>query len=94
MPDFFKNSPKRWVALEIVINDLNADDRPKRTKLKEMCRTRWVEREDAFDVFVQLYHLIVKCLEDISGENSSSWNRDTIADAPSLLLVYLILNLL
>ena len=62
----FQNSSKRQVALEIVINNLNADDHPKRTELKEMCRTPWVEREDAFDVFVQLYHFIVKCLEDIN----------------------------
>ena len=31
---FFKNSPKRQVALEIVINDASSDDRPKRMKLK------------------------------------------------------------
>jgi hypothetical protein len=40
---FFKKSPKRQIALEMVINDTSSDDRPKRTKLKEMCRTRWVE---------------------------------------------------
>lgn len=83
---FFKNSPKRQVALEMVINDESDSNYPKRTKLKEMCRTRWVERQDAFEIFVQLYHFVVKCLEDISGENSASWNRDTVADARSLYL--------
>lgn len=78
------NSPKRQVALEMVINDLSGIDHPKCTKLKEMCRTRWVERQDAFEVFVQLYNLVVKCLEDISGENSASWNCDTVADVQSL----------
>ena len=70
----------------MVINDASSDDRPRRTKLKEMCRTRWVERQDAFEVFVQLYHYVVKCLDDISGENSAFWNRDTVADARSLYL--------
>ena len=28
----------------------------------------------------------MKCLEDISGEISASWNRDTVADAWSLYL--------
>ena len=70
----------------MIISDASEDDHQKRTKLKEMCRTQWVERQDAFEVFVQLYHFVVKCLEDISGENSASWNRDTVADARSLYL--------
>ena len=39
---FFRNSPKRNFALETRINDIFEGE--KRNKLKEMCRTRWVER--------------------------------------------------
>ena len=53
---FFKNSPKRQLALESVINyNSSQSGCPKRTKLNEMCWTRWVERQDAFEVFLQLY---------------------------------------
>ena len=46
---FFNNSPKRQVLLETWIDKIFPDER--RKKLKEMCRTRWVERHEAFTVF-------------------------------------------
>lgn len=66
--------------------NLSEGDCPKRTKLKEMCRTHWVERQNAFEVFLQLYLYVAKCLEGISGANSASWNHDTVAGAHSLYL--------
>ena len=51
---FFNNSPKRQLELEKWIADVCPNEE-KRRKLKEMCRTRWVERHEAFDVFVDLY---------------------------------------
>ena len=33
-------------------------------RFKEMCKTRWVERHEAFDVFIDLYLPLVSCLED------------------------------
>ena len=83
---FFKNSPKRQVTFEITISDVCGDNGPKRKKLKQMCRTRWVERLDAFEVFVELYPSVAKCLEEISVTESRSWNRETVADARSLYL--------
>ena len=77
---FFKNSPKRQVALEMVICDMSGGNGSKRQKLKEMCRTRWVECLDAFEVFVQLYASVAKCLEEISVTNLS------VSDARSMYL--------
>ena len=51
---FFNNSPKRQLELEKWIANICPNEE-KRRKLKEMCRTRWVERHEAFDVFVDLY---------------------------------------
>ena len=56
----------------------------KRKKLKELCHTRWVERHDSFEVFVNLYKPLVNCLETIVLE-TSNWNRETRQDANSLL---------
>lgn len=35
----------------------------KKKKLKELCRTRWVERHDAFEVFIELFPAIIETLE-------------------------------
>lgn len=78
---FFKNSPKRQLALERAIEEYSVAQ--KRTKLKEMCRTRWVERHDAFQIFLDLYVPVVRCLEDMCRDNSQNWNRDTQKDASS-----------
>ena len=58
---FFKYSPKRQLALEAWVDDFFPEE--KRKKLKEMCRTRWVERHEAFEVFSDLFLPVVCCLE-------------------------------
>ena len=51
-----------------------------------MCRTRWVERHEAFEVFSDLFLPIVCCLEKISLSSNSEWNSDTHSDSHSFLL--------
>ncbi len=81
---FFSNSPKRQLALEEWIDNVLADEN--RKKLKELCRTRWVERHEAFEVFLDLFLPTFSCLEAIAHSSTSDWNRETRADAQSLLL--------
>jgi len=81
---FFNNSPKRQTGLTSAIEKCYTGQR--RTKLKEMCRTRWVERHDAFEVFKQLYVPIVCCLQLMCGDDAQNWNQDTRKDANSMLL--------
>ena len=38
----------------------------KKVKIKSLCRTRWIERHDALEVFVDLYPAIIQSLRDIS----------------------------
>ena len=54
---FFSNSPKRQLALEKWISQICSEE--KRKCLKEMCRTRWVERHEVFEVFSDLFLPIV-----------------------------------
>ena len=72
---FFSNSPKRQATLEIWIEDILQGE--KRRILKEMCRTRWVERQEAFELFSDLFKPIISCLEAISQSTSLEWNRDS-----------------
>ncbi len=55
----------------------------KRRKLKELCRTRWVE---AFQVFSDLFSPIFCCFEAIVQSPPTAWNRETRSDAHSFLL--------
>ena len=81
---FFNNSPKRQSELEKTIAHCYSAE--KRTRLKELCRTRWVERHDAFQVFEELFLAITTTLEAIASRGGSSWNRQSRADAESFLL--------
>ena len=82
---FFNNSPKRQHCLEKWITDVTPATE-KRHKLKELCRTRWVERHEAYEVFIDLFMPIVSCLEEIVQSPPTEWNRDTRIDAQSHLL--------
>ena len=48
---FFNNSPKRQLALEKWITEVIPCEE-KRRKLKDLCKTRWVERHEAYDVLL------------------------------------------
>ena len=49
----------------------------RRRKIKSVCKTRWVERHEAFEVFLDLYEPLVCCLEEVKDSTSSEWNHDT-----------------
>ena len=51
-----------------------------------MCRTRWVERHEAFEVFQDHFMPIVCCMEEIASSHASEWNRESRSDANSFLL--------
>ena len=61
----------------------------KRTKLKDLCRTRWVQRIDSYTVFYDLYLSILKTMEHISTCSSVfgdwSWDTDTLTKARGFL---------
>ena len=80
----FNNSPKRQMALEKWIDELFTDE--KRKKIKEMCRTCWIERHEAFESFVDLFMPIVCCLVEIANSSPAQWNAETRSDAQSLFL--------
>ena len=80
---FFEHGKRQDKLVEGVESTL-PDSKKKR--VKPLCRTRWVERFSALEVFIDLYPAIVSSLQDIAcGEDSVSWNWETVADASSLL---------
>ena len=82
---FFNNSPKRQLALERWIDELFTQHE-KQKKVKDMCRTCWVERHEAFEVFMDLFMPITCCLEEIANSSPADWNSETRSDAQSFFL--------
>ena len=89
---FFSAHPKRQRKLEEAIDQTQAGSTVK--KLKDLCRTRWVERIDALDRFKKLHSSLVSCFETISAEGSSCWTPDSLTDASTLLLAISTTNFL
>ena len=50
-----------------------------------MCKTRWVQRHNALNIFVNLFQSIACSMEDIST-HPREWNPDSVNDARSYLM--------
>ena len=81
---FFFAHPKRQKKLEEAIHSTQPES--KVTKLKDLCRTRWIERIDALNRFKCLHSSNVACFESIAAEGSHKWSPESLTDAHTLLL--------
>ena len=70
----FSNSPKRQLELEKHIQSIAGATAK---KLVSLCKTRWVARIDAFEVFFDLFPAVIKTLEVISEGSASGWNAES-----------------
>ena len=75
---FFEDSAQREdvFATEIAKTDT------KKSKLLRFCHTRWVERYDAFDFFIEVFVTILEALEIIRDKHSRA---ETVAKANGLI---------
>ena len=81
---FFSAHPKRQGAFEKAVSEHQPSSSSR--KLKDMCRTRWLQRIDAADIFMRLYLSVVECLENICNDGARLWSQDSLTDARGLLL--------
>lgn len=78
----FFNKPKRS---NVLIQEIDKSDlEPKVKTLKRLCATRWVQRYDAVNDFVELFPFVVTALQVISSE----WNDISGSDANILLKTF------
>ena len=70
---FFDNHPKRQYVLDQFCEGLPS-------KMKSLCKTRWLQRVEAFHIFMDLYDSIIKVFDDVVS-NSDRWSRDSVIDA-------------
>ena len=80
---YFDAHPKRQYILEKSID--NTQPNSKVHKLKDLCRTCWVQRLDALNLFLNLHPCIVACMENIYS-NASEWTDNSATDANILRL--------
>lgn len=73
---FFDNHPKHQYML-------NTFCEGSETKLKSLCKTRWLQRIDAFHIFMDIFDSIIKLFDHITS-NPSNWSRDSIVEVMSL----------
>lgn len=90
----FFNTPKRNNVLQHEIE--NGDIIPDAKKLKRLCATRWIQRYDAVNDFIQLLPFVVNALQTIATEwkDSSSIDADmlkkAITESEFLISLYVI----
>ena len=72
---FFDNHPTPQYVLNGVRDDLS--------KLKSLCKTRWLQRIDALHIFVEFFDSIVKVFNEVTC-NPSKWVRDSLVNAMPL----------
>ena len=82
LSNFFNYSPGRQECLESAVENY---PNLRKTKMIPLCRTRWVERSDALEVTLDLLEAIVDTFVEMSVNHTGRWNRDTVAQATSLL---------
>ena len=71
----FEYSPKKEALLVQKVKDVCPESR--RHKLLDVCKTRWIQRIDGLEVFLELYEAIVATLETIKANADRSWNADS-----------------
>ena len=76
---YFFQSPVRQNKLESCIQEIYPES--KKTKLVQMCATRWVERHDAVFVMCDLFEAVVTTLDELSHSN----NYKTASDSRIIL---------
>ena len=88
---FFSYSPKRQRLLDRAIDWCDSSSKAK--KLKDACRTRWVERIESYTMFLELHEAVHTSLDAIVNPRPYandigtgwSWDGETVTKANGFL---------
>ena len=64
---------------------MDLSDETAKSKLLLLCRTRWVERLNAFEVTLDLSLAVTEAFTEMVDNADKQWNRDTVTQASALL---------
>ena len=80
--NFFKFSPKRESLLLAKIEELCPES--SHTKLKDICKTRWVQCLDSMEVLLELLDADIEVLHNIKMNETGTWDAESSMKANGL----------
>ncbi|CAB3986847.1 Hypothetical predicted protein [Paramuricea clavata] len=82
---FINISQTRNMPFEDIIKTHSSDTESRKTKLGDVCRTRWVERIEGLDTFTELFVPLHYTLEAMKTNSAGEYNPSLSSDASSHL---------
>ena len=82
---FINISQTRNMPFEDIIKIHSSDTESRKTKLGDVCRTRWVERIEGLDTFTELFVPLYYTLEAMKTNSAGEYNPSLSSDASSHL---------
>uniref|UniRef100_A0A3Q0QYH2 THAP domain containing 12a n=1 Tax=Amphilophus citrinellus TaxID=61819 RepID=A0A3Q0QYH2_AMPCI len=71
---FFSQSPLLQLELEHAISIFYPDNEEKANELKELCRSGWTRRNDAFEVALEILEPLLLCVDSVHDNEDMKWN--------------------
>ncbi|GAA6218476.1 52 kDa repressor of the inhibitor of the protein kinase-like isoform X1 [Lates japonicus] len=78
---FFSQSHLLQLELEHAILIFYPDKEEKANELKDICRTSWTSRHDAFEVAVDILEALLLCVDSVHDNEDMRWNDQVTHDA-------------
>lgn len=78
---FFSQCPSLYLELDHAIQIFYLDKEEKANELKEVCRTSWTRRHDAFEVAAEILEALLLCVDSVHDNEDLKWNDQVTQDA-------------
>ncbi|CAJ1064544.1 kDa repressor of the inhibitor of the protein kinase-like isoform X1 [Xyrichtys novacula] len=78
---FFSQSPLLQLELEHAISIFYPDKEEKAKELKEICKTSWTKRNDAFELAVEVLEALLLCVDSVQDNEDMRWSDQVTEDA-------------
>ncbi|XP_074527524.1 THAP domain containing 12a [Halichoeres trimaculatus] len=78
---FFSQSSLLQLELEHAISIFNSDKEQRANELKEMCKTNWTKRNDAFEVAAEILEPLLLCVDSVHDNEDMRWSDQVTQDA-------------
>lgn len=78
---FFGQSPSLQLELEHAITIFYSDKEERAKELKEICRTSWTRRHDAFEVAVEILEALLLCVDSVHDNEDMRWSDQVTHNA-------------
>lgn len=78
---FFSQSEILQLELEHAISIFYPDKEDKANELKEICRSGWTKRHDAFEVAVDILEALLLCVDSVHDNEDMRWSDQVTHDA-------------